>query len=77
MLSESERHKVTADITKFFSERACEATPKRRRECVGMAEKNLVRNGSERSEAAPLPGNEAKAAKLHVGRVAEGGKLLT
>ncbi|MFZ1547462.1 MAG: hypothetical protein WAT12_10245 [Candidatus Nitrotoga sp.] len=51
MLSQSERQRVTADTTKSFSECACEATPKGRRECVGVAEKSLVRNGSERSEA--------------------------
>lgn len=42
------------DITKSFSERACEATPKGHRECVGVADKSLVRSGSDRSEAPPL-----------------------
>lgn len=41
----------TADTTKSFSERVHEVTPKGRRECVDVAEKSLVRTGSDRSEA--------------------------
>ena len=45
----------TTETTKSFSERACAAIPKGRRECVGVADKSLVRSGSEGSEAPPLP----------------------
>ena len=45
----------TTETTKSFSERACAAIPQGRRECVGVAEKSLVRSGSEGSEAPPLP----------------------
>ncbi len=45
----------TSDITKSFSERVHEVTTKGRRECVDVAEKSLVRSGSEGSEAVPNP----------------------
>lgn len=44
----------TADTTKSFSERDGEAAPKGCRECVIVADKSLVRSGSERSEAPPI-----------------------
>ncbi|BBJ22614.1 hypothetical protein W01_05410 [Candidatus Nitrotoga sp. AM1P] len=55
MLSQSKSQSYTADITKSFSERVHEVTPEGRRECVDVAEKSLVRSGSEGSEAVPIP----------------------
>ena len=55
MPSQSKRQRHTADITKSFSERDHEVTPKGRRVCVVLAEKSLVQSGSECSEAVPIP----------------------
>lgn len=53
--SQLKHQRDIADITKSFSELDGEAAPKGGRECVLVAEKSLVRSGSEGSEAVPIP----------------------